>query len=84
LVEEDYGIHVNYKNSDKREWLEDTKKLSIYKDLKDQVTLHFKMKPKLFTIKFKDDTSDTVLVDKDEPIQHLIATLAQRAGLRPK
>ncbi len=38
IMEEDYGIYVTYKDQPgKGEWLEDTKKLSIYKSLKNEV-----------------------------------------------
>lgn len=82
VSEEDYGIYVVHKNKpDQKEWLEDTKKLSVYKSLKDEVLLYFKIKPALITVKFKDETCDTFLVDKEDTAGKLIQTIAAKIAL---
>lgn len=49
FTEEDYGIYVTYKGqSEKSEWLEDTKRLSNYKLLKDEVNLPSLFLPLIF------------------------------------
>ena len=41
------------------------------------------MKPRLIKVKFKDEHSDTVLVDIQQTVKQLIASLAQKIELLP-
>lgn len=47
----------------------------------EQVLLEFKIKPKLITVKFQDNTTDTLLVDLDNLVSKFLDMIAKKRDI---
>lgn len=85
---EDYGIYAADKNNpEKGEWLEDTNKIQMYKNLKEKSNFIFKTKPKLIIIKYEDPAvrgswySKYLRVDTEKTVDEVIKLIAEKISL---
>ncbi len=46
-----------------------------------QITLEFRIKPKLVTVKFSDNTTDTVLVEVEQTVKKLLTFIATKRNI---